>query len=78
MSADGRARHIAKPTRGTNDAAQHAGFYEWPVNGQTHPKVQIITVEQFLAGDNPDAPPSLLPYLVNHPGFRAHFGHASS
>ena len=54
---------LEEPTRGMKDAAQHAGLYQWPWNGATFPKVQTITVEQLLAGERPDAPPSLLPYV---------------
>lgn len=54
---------LEDPTAGMLDAARHTGLYEWPWNGQHFPKVQIITVEQLLAGARPDAPPSLLPYV---------------
>jgi DNA modification methylase len=54
---------LAKPTRGMTDAANHAGTYEWPVNGQSYPKVQIITIEELLDGKRVDMPPSLTPYL---------------
>ena len=50
---------LEEPTRGMKDAAQHAGFYQWPWNGATFPKVQILTVAQLLAGERPDAPPPL-------------------
>lgn len=54
---------LEEPTRGMVDAAQHAGLYTWPWNGQTYPRVQLLTVEQLLGGKRPDAPPSLLPYV---------------
>lgn len=54
---------LEEPTRGMRDAAQHAGLYTWPWNRSTFPKVQILTVAQLLAGERPDAPPSLLPYV---------------
>lgn len=55
---------MGEPTRGMVDAADHGGTYRWPVNGQTFPRVQIVTVEQLLAGQSPQTPPSLLPYIA--------------
>lgn len=54
---------LAKPTKGMMDAANHAGTYEWPVNGQTYPKIQIVTVQELLDGKRIDMPPSLTPYI---------------
>lgn len=54
---------LEEPTRGMTDAANHVGVYAWPWNGATFPKVQVLTVGQLLAGERPDAPPSLLPYV---------------
>lgn len=54
---------LEPPTRGMIDAAHHAGIYTWPYNGHTYPKVQLITVAELLAGDRPDAPMSLMPYV---------------
>lgn len=54
---------LEEPTRGMTDAAQHAGLYTWPWNGETFPKVQIVTVGELLQGTRLDAPPSLLPYV---------------
>jgi DNA modification methylase len=54
---------LADPTRGMTEAANRAGTYTWPVNGQTHPRVQIITIAELLSGEHPDMPPSLNPYL---------------
>ncbi len=55
---------MGEPTRGMVDAADHGGTYRWPVNGQTFPRVQIVTVEQLLVGQSPRTPPSLLPYIA--------------
>jgi DNA modification methylase len=55
---------LEAPTRGMQDAAQHAGTYPWPWNGTVYPKVQIITVPELLAGDVANLPPSLLPYVA--------------
>jgi len=46
------------------DAANHAGSYTHPGNGQTFPRVQIITVGEMLAGKRPDKPTTLLPYIA--------------
>lgn len=45
-----------EPTAGMRDAAGHAGTYTWPLNGQTYPKIQIITVAQLLEGIRPAIP----------------------
>jgi hypothetical protein len=52
-----------QPTRGMIEAADHAGTYIWPPNGQHFKKIQMITVSQLLAGDRPTMPPSLNPYI---------------
>jgi hypothetical protein len=45
------------------DAVNHGGTYTWPVNGQTYPRVQVITVADLLGGKRPDMPPPILPYI---------------
>jgi DNA methylase/Restriction endonuclease len=55
-----------EPTKGMRDAANHSGIYEYPINNQRYPKVQIRTVADLLAGKDPDLPATaniLLPYL---------------
>ena len=54
---------MAEPTRGVLDAANHGGTYTWPVNGQTFPRVQVVTVAELLAGHRPSMPPLMLPYI---------------
>jgi hypothetical protein len=54
---------ITKPTPGMKDAADHAGTYNWPVNAQKFPKIQLVTVEELLAGKRPQTPPTLTPYI---------------
>lgn len=54
---------LAPPTKGMSEAAQHSGLYTWPWNDKNYPKVQIITVDELLAGERIDAPQSLLPYV---------------
>ncbi len=55
---------LAEPTRGMVDAVNHAGNYTHPANGQTFPKVQVITVSALLAGKRPSLPLTLPPYLA--------------
>lgn len=54
---------LEKPTRGVTDAVQHAGTYSPPEFGRTYPKIQLLTVEQLLAGQKPNMPTALLPYI---------------
>ena len=54
---------LAEPTRGMRDAANHAGTYKWPFNGQEFPKVQIINVADLLGGKRLQMPPTLTPYI---------------
>lgn len=51
------------PIKAMIDAANHSGAYTYPVNSQKYPKIQIITVEELLAGKRPNMPVSLLPYF---------------
>ncbi|MEU7913465.1 DNA methyltransferase [Microbispora bryophytorum] len=51
------------PTKAMMEAARHSGVYTYPVNGQKYPLVQIITVEELLAGKRPSMPATLLPYF---------------
>jgi DNA modification methylase len=55
---------LDKPTPGMIDAANHAGIYEWPMNKQTFPKIQLVTVEELLNDRKPTMPPALTPYLA--------------
>jgi DNA modification methylase len=54
---------MAEPTPGVLDAVNHGGTYTWPVNGQTYPRIQVITVADLLRGIRPNMPPPLLPYI---------------
>jgi len=52
------------PTRGMKEAAEKGGTYRWPVNGQTFPKLQIITIEELLIDKKrPAMPIAYLPYI---------------
>jgi DNA modification methylase len=48
---------LEAPTRNMNAEAAGAGFYESPWRTK-HPKIQIITIEELLAGKKIDFPPS--------------------
>jgi hypothetical protein len=54
---------MAEPKQGVLDAVDHARTYTWPVNGQTFPRIQVITVADLLHGIRPDMPPLMLPYI---------------
>lgn len=54
---------MAEPTKGVLDAVNHGGTYTLPVNGQTFPRVQVITVAELLMGKRPTMPLTLLPYI---------------
>lgn len=54
---------MRKPTRGITDEANHSGSYIWPVDNRSYPRIQIVTVEQLLAGHRLDSPPALTPYV---------------
>lgn len=54
---------MVPPTPGMVEAADHSGTYTWRVNGQTFPKVQIITVPELLDFRRPKMPPPLTPYI---------------
>lgn len=45
------------------EAANHSGVYTYPVNGQKYPVIQIVTVEELIAGKRPSMPATLLPYF---------------
>ncbi len=40
-----------EPTHGVLDAANHGGTYTWPLNGQTFPRVQVITAGRKAPAD---------------------------
>ncbi len=54
---------MVPPTPGMVEAANHSGSYTWPVNGQSFPRVQIITVPELLNFQRPKMPPPLIPYI---------------
>lgn len=54
---------LSEPTKGMIDAVNHSGSYTHPANGQSYPKLQIITVPELLSGKRPSLPPTYLPYI---------------
>ncbi|MBA3569946.1 MAG: hypothetical protein H0W28_11510 [Pyrinomonadaceae bacterium] len=47
----------AKPTEGMYKTAIKDGSYKWPGTGQDYPRIQIVTVDDLLAGRRPQMPP---------------------
>jgi len=64
---------LHQPTRGMIEVADHSGTYTVPLTGTTHPRVQIVTVSDLLAGKRPNMPTAILPYIqaVPKPGSEA-------
>ncbi|MCL1801462.1 MAG: restriction endonuclease subunit M, partial [Promicromonosporaceae bacterium] len=54
---------LREPTAGTIDAANKAGYWTHPANGQTYPRIQIATVSDLLASRKPNLPAIISPYL---------------
>ncbi len=50
---------MSEPTRGMKQAAAKGGTYTWPFNSETFPRIQIVTVQQLLDGEQPKVPPAL-------------------
>jgi hypothetical protein len=50
-------------TRGMVDAADHAGTYIWPVNGEKFTRIQPARVGDLLAGKKLKLPPTLTPHI---------------
>jgi Restriction endonuclease len=49
---------MEQPTKPMRTEAASAGFYESPAWNTKHPRIQIVTVGELLAGKAIDAPPS--------------------
>jgi site-specific DNA-methyltransferase (adenine-specific) len=54
---------VREPTSGMVEVANKSGSWTHPANGQTYPRVQIITVADLLAGIKPNLPTIILPYV---------------
>lgn len=55
---------LSEPSRGMIEAANHSGLWTNAANGQTFPRVQIMTVAELLAGKRPSMPAALMPYTA--------------
>lgn len=51
-------------TPGMVEVARKSGTYRLALTGQEYPKVQILTVDELLAGRKPRLPAAFLPYLT--------------
>ena len=68
---------MAEPSPDVLDAVNHGGTYKWPMNNQTYPRFQVLTIRELLSGNRPKMPPPMLPYIQaaraikqpNQPGF---------
>ena len=49
---------MQEPTKPMKAEAAGAGFYESPYTGEKHPQLQILTIEELLAGKRVDYPPA--------------------
>ena len=58
---------LSKPTKGMIEASEHSGSYVNTLTGTTYPKVQIVSVEDLMAGRWPNLPTAILPYIQAAP-----------
>jgi hypothetical protein len=49
------------------EIADHSGTYTAPLTGTNYPRVQILTVDDLLAGRRPKMPTAILPYVKASP-----------
>ncbi|MGC8475638.1 MAG: DNA methyltransferase [Acetobacteraceae bacterium] len=56
---------LTEPTRPMQEEAAKAGLFESPFGNKRHPRLQILTIAELLAGHKPDLPP-----LATEAGFR--------
>jgi SAM-dependent methyltransferase len=54
---------MSEPSPGVLDAVNHGGTYKWPMNNQTYPRFQVLTIRELLNGDRVKMPPPVLPYI---------------
>jgi len=54
---------LEPPTREMSREAVSAGFYTHPLWNTTHPKIQILTIEEILNGKKVDMPPLQAPVM---------------
>jgi hypothetical protein len=46
------------------EEVNRSGTYDSDFTHRSHPRIQVITIEDLLAGKRPDLPPALLPYIA--------------
>jgi site-specific DNA-methyltransferase (adenine-specific) len=54
---------LHKPSPGTLEVAAQSGNYVDPITETSFPRIQVLTVEQLLAGERPKMPLPLTPYI---------------
>lgn len=54
---------LSSPTKGMLEEVNRSGSYESDFTHRAHPRIQLITIDELLAGKRPDIPPVLLPYI---------------
>jgi len=55
---------LTDATRGVQDAIDHGGVFTHPANGQKFPRLQHITIGELMAGQTPQMPATVLPYIA--------------
>jgi site-specific DNA-methyltransferase (adenine-specific) len=60
---------LQPPTAAMKDAALSSGIYNYPLDGQQYPRIQIVTVGDLLESIRPDLPTPLLPYIQTRPRY---------
>lgn len=58
---------LESPTKTIITEAVGKGLYKSPFNGEKYPRIQILTVEEILAGKKPSLPPSLTSFRESKP-----------
>ena len=54
---------MTEPTPGIVQAAARAGLYSSALTGRSFPKIQVLTIQQLLAGVTPQMPTAITPYI---------------
>lgn len=55
---------LQKPSPGILEVAAKAGTYKDPISETSFPRIQVLTVDQLLAGERPKMPLPLTPYIA--------------
>lgn len=54
---------LTPPTPGMREVARRSGEYVWGADGRRFPRVQLLTVDELLAGRRPQMPTPIRPYM---------------